>query len=38
MKKIEQYKFKRGAAFVIGLGTRVVPDKKKKQSKEFCRK
>jgi len=35
--KIKQYSFKRGAGFVLGLGTKVIPDKKKKQNKEFCR-
>jgi len=37
MKKIEQYKVKRGAAFVLGMGTRRIEDKKKKANKEFCR-
>lgn len=37
MKKIKQYSFKRGAVFVLDMGIKVVPDKKKKQNKNFCR-
>jgi hypothetical protein len=36
--KIEPYKVKRGANFVLGLGTKVVPDKKKAKNKKECRK
>lgn len=32
------YEVKRGAAFVLGMGTRVIPDRKKKNSKNACRK
>lgn len=42
MKKFKKapcaYNPKRGAAYVLGLGTKVVPDKKKEQSKNACRK
>jgi hypothetical protein len=33
-----QNKFKRGPGFVLGLGTRVIPDQKKKENKNSCRK
>lgn len=29
---------KRGAAFVLGLGTKMIPDKKKQTNKKNCRK
>jgi hypothetical protein len=38
MKNIPQYKVRRGAKFVLGLGTKVVTDKKKKMQREWCRK
>lgn len=40
MKKLphEYHKIKRGAKFVLGLGTKVVPDKKKELNKTSCRK
>lgn len=37
-KEIRPYAPKRGAKFVLGMGTKVVPDKKKEQSKKSCRK
>ena len=30
--------FAKGASFVLGKGTKVVPDKKKKRNKRACRK
>jgi hypothetical protein len=38
MKSIPPYKVKRGAAFVLNMGTKCVPDKKKQQNKAHCRK
>ena len=38
MKEIKAYNVRRGAKFVLGMGTKVVPDKKKQQNKNFCRK
>ena len=35
--ELPQYKVKRGAKFVIGMGTRVVPDKKKQAKRNWCR-
>jgi hypothetical protein len=35
--ELPQYKVKRGAKFVIGMGTRVISDKKKQQQKHWCR-
>jgi hypothetical protein len=32
-----QGSFKRGAKFVLGLGTKIIKDKKKEWSKKFCR-
>ena len=29
---------KRGADFVLNMGTKVIPDRKKKENKNFCRK
>lgn len=37
-KPPREYAPKRGAAFVLGLGTRVIKDKKKEQSRNACRK
>lgn len=37
-KHIPPYEVKRGAGFVLNLGTKVVPDLKKKNSKNACRK
>jgi hypothetical protein len=37
-KDLPAYEVKRGAAFVLGLGTRVIPDRKKKNSKNACRR
>lgn len=33
-----QGKFKRGPGFVLGLGTKVIPDRKKRENKNSCRK
>ena len=37
IKRNKEHNLRRGAAFVLGMGTKVIPDKKKKQNKEFCR-
>lgn len=37
MKTIPQYKVRRGHKFVMGLGTKVVPDKKKQEKRNWCR-
>lgn len=37
MSANEPYKVRRGAKFVIGMGTRVIPDKKKRNNKYKCR-
>jgi hypothetical protein len=39
MKKVKNIPkpLRRGPAFVLGLGTKVVPDKKKQQNRDFCR-
>lgn len=37
MKSIPEYKVRRGAEFVLGLGTKVVPNKKKEMKRRWCR-